>query len=89
MVHRPKPGFHVLLYGERQGQTTGALTITVFQKKKMKTEPTKAEEWALVAAPPQALVQLQAAGVAKHRAPFCTPEYFTSLNTLSCSPDWE
>ena len=36
MVHRPKPGFHVLLYGGRQGQTTGDLTITVFQQKKGK-----------------------------------------------------
>ena len=36
MMHRPKPGFHVLLYGGRQGQTTGDLTITVFQQKKGK-----------------------------------------------------
>ena len=79
MVHRPKPGFHVLLYGGRQGQTTGDLTITVFQQKKRKTELTKVEEWALVAALPQDLVRPQAAGVAQHRAPFCTPEYFTSL----------
>ena len=50
-----------------------------FSTKKRKTELTKVEEWALVAAPPLDLVRPQAAGVGQHRAPFCTPEYFTSL----------
>ena len=92
MVHRPKPGFHVLLYGGRQGQTTGALTITVFQQKKKEN---RTHEGGRVGAgccsssrscSTPSSWSCAAPGTVLHTWVF---HLFEVVHTLSCSPSWE